>query len=86
MVRGITGCELGRTNRMKIEQLEKGQEQIMIGIKDIQAKNTEMFNHFTERYEEMFEKAMKNMPQWLAWTIAAGCSLIVSLVTFIVTH
>lgn len=82
----IKSCEFGRNNRIKIEQLEKGQGEIMIGIKDIQTKNVEMFNHFTERYEAMFEKAMKNVPQWLTWTIAAGCSLIVGLIMFIVTH
>jgi ferric iron reductase protein FhuF len=70
------GCEWGRTNRLSINAIEKTQTDIMSALKDIQKNNTEMFNHFTERYEEMFKEAMTKVPQWIvAITGIAGALL-----------
>lgn len=80
------GCEFGRFNRARIDRLEETQSQIMKSLKDIQNSNTEMFNHFTERYEKMFKELEDRMPKWVVIVGALGGTLIGGLLIWAVTH
>lgn len=80
------GCEYGRITRIKIDNLENTTKEILVGIKDIQAKNIDMFNHFTERYEAMQKDAMNKFPPWLTAIMTLGGTLLGALVVWALTH
>lgn len=80
------GCEFGRVNRLRLKGLEENQDKIMLGIENIDTKTTNMFNHFTERYEEMFKKAMSKVPQWALAIGAIGSFILGALIVFVITH
>lgn len=88
MVRKIseTGCEFGRTNRLFIEDIKKNQGKIMVSLDAIQKDNKEMFNHFTERYEIMFEKMREKVPQWVVIFIGLMGALLGGLAVWAFTH
>lgn len=71
---------------MRIENIEKNQVEILDSLTQIRKKNEEMFNHFTETYEQMFKEAMNKTPMWVSviGTIAGG--LIGALIVWALTH
>ena len=80
------GCEFGRVNRARLERLEEGQRSIMLSLDSIQKSNTNMFNHFTERYEAMFKETADRMPKWVVVMGTLGGTLIGALVIWALTH
>lgn len=82
----MKSCEYGRINRMRIERLEEGQIQIMNTLKDIQNSNKEMFNHFTDRYEQMFKETAKRMPTWVTVIGTCGGALLGGLLIWALTN
>jgi hypothetical protein len=81
-----SGCEFGRTNRIFIEDIQKNQGEILGGLNDIKKKNEEMFNHFTEKYEQMFEKAREKVPQWTTVIIGLLCTFVGGLAVWAFTR
>lgn len=48
---------------------------------EIQSENEEMFNHFTERYEEMFKQIQKKtIPVWLLFILTMLSSTTVGII------
>lgn len=80
------GCEYGRVNRAKLENISGQVGECLTGINKISEKNEQMFNHFTERYEEMFKEAMTKFPQWIIVVAGIGGVIIGSLAIFALTH
>jgi hypothetical protein len=58
----------------------------MQSLQNIQESNTNMFNHFTERYEEMFKETAERMPRWVVIMGTLGGSIIGALIIWAVTH
>lgn len=83
---GKTGCEFGRTNRLFIDDMKKNQEEIMGSLNSIKTKNEEMFNHFTEKYDKMFEKMREKVPQWTTVIIGLLCAFVGALAVWAFTH
>ena len=80
------GCEFGRMNRTRIASVESNMDEIRKSLISIQEKNTQMFNHFTERYEEMFEKMRDRVPQWSIIVTGILCAAVGGLGVWALTH
>ena len=57
------GCSYGKVTRTMVDNIQKSLDRI-------ESKNTEMFNHFSERYEVMFEKLRSRAPYSLTIVIS----------------
>lgn len=82
----IRSCEFGRVNRMRVEKLEEGQVEILKSLKEIKDSNTNMFNHFTERYEQMFKETANRLPVWVLVMGSMGSALLGGLLIWALTH
>lgn len=81
-----TGCEFGRINRLRIEEMQKNHQEIIGMLGAMKTKEEEMFNHFTEKYDKMFEKMREKVPQWVVIFIGLMGALIGGLAVWTLTH
>ena len=79
-----TKCAYGLVNREKILALEKKMENVDGKLDKIINKNEEMFNHFTERYEAMFEKLRSRVPGWMTIASTILGSMVTGLIVYVV--
>ena len=80
-----TGCTFGIINRERIEVLDKKMEGVDKKLDKIIDGNKEMFNHFTERYESMFEQLRSRVPIWVSVLFTIGGIMLSAMLTYILT-
>ena len=60
-------------NKQSITVLKEGMHRIEDIVVDIRKDNKEMFNHFTDRYEKIFENTSNRLPKWASYALGFLC-------------
>lgn len=69
-------CDLSKENSIIINSVRENINSIKTSVEKIENSNKEMFNHFSERYEAMFEKLRSRVPVWvIIMTTTMGSTL-----------
>ena len=74
------GCAYGMVNREMINNLKSDLTEIKKSTGEIVESNNKMFNHFSERYEKMFDKVKNRISLPMTFVITFLTSLCVGLI------
>jgi len=82
----VKECDLSRENSILIKSLKENLCGIKKSVDKIESSNKEMFNHFSERYEQMFEKLRNRVPFWMTAATTGLSSILTGIVVYAVSH
>jgi len=78
-------CDLSKENRIIINTVKENINSIKTSVEKIEKSNGEMFNHFTERYESMFERLRSRVPVWVTIITTTMSSALAGLIVLLIT-
>lgn len=82
----VKNCDLSKENNIMIQALKENITSIKDSVGKIENSNKEMFNHFSERYEIMFEKLRNRIPYWVVISSTILGSILTGLAVFLITQ